>query len=160
MASHCLNHWWPWRPIMPNLSILNRPNWINRLDYQMYDWGYFTFGHDDIIKWKHFPRYWPLVQGIHFSLVNSPHKGQWRGALMFSLIWIWTDGWVNNRDAGDLGCYRTHYDITCYNTVQYILMSPSYLFLYPFLLQCHHRRLFMQWLLNNFCCLFHFWQDW
>ena len=42
--------------------------------------------HDDIIKWKHFPRYWPFVQGIQRSPVNSPHKGQWRGALMFYLI--------------------------------------------------------------------------
>ena len=42
--------------------------------------------HDDIIKWKYFPRYWPFVRGIHRSPVNSPHKGQWRGAMMFSLI--------------------------------------------------------------------------
>ena len=42
--------------------------------------------HDDVIKWKHFPRYWPFVRGIHRSPVNSPHKGQWRGALMFSLM--------------------------------------------------------------------------
>ena len=42
--------------------------------------------HDDVIKWKHFPCYWPFVRGIHRSPVNSPHKGQWRGALMFSLI--------------------------------------------------------------------------
>ena len=40
--------------------------------------------HDDVIKWEHFPRYWPFVRGIHRSPVNSPHKGQWRGALMFS----------------------------------------------------------------------------
>ena len=32
--------------------------------------------HDDVIKWKHFLRYWPFVRGIHRSLVNSPHKGQ------------------------------------------------------------------------------------
>ena len=44
--------------------------------------------HDDI-KWKHFPRYWPFVRGIHHSSVNSPHKGQWSGALMFSLICAW-----------------------------------------------------------------------
>ena len=43
--------------------------------------------HDDVIKWKHFPRYWPFVRGIHRSPVNSPNKGQWRGALMFSLIY-------------------------------------------------------------------------
>ena len=30
--------------------------------------------HDDVIKWKHFPRYWPFVRGIHRSPVNSPHK--------------------------------------------------------------------------------------
>ena len=42
--------------------------------------------YDDVIKWKQFPRYWPFVRGIHRSPVNSPHKGQWRGALMFSLI--------------------------------------------------------------------------
>ena len=41
--------------------------------------------HDDVIKWKHFPRYWPFVRGIHRSPVNSSHKGQWRGALM--LLW-------------------------------------------------------------------------
>ena len=42
--------------------------------------------HDDVIKWKHFPRYWPFLQGIHLPSVNSLHRGQWRGALMFSLI--------------------------------------------------------------------------
>ena len=66
--------------------------------------------HDDVIKWKHFPRYWPLVWGIHRSPVNSPHKGQWRGALMFSLICVWINGWVNNRESGDLRHYRAHYD--------------------------------------------------
>ena len=35
--------------------------------------------HDDVIKWIHFPRYWPFARGIHRSPVNSPHKGQWRG---------------------------------------------------------------------------------
>ena len=40
-----------------------------------------------------------------------PHKGQWRGTLMFCLICVWTNGWVNNRDAGDLRCHRAHYDI-------------------------------------------------
>ena len=51
--------------------------------------------HDDVIKWKHFPRYRSFVRGIHRSPVNSPHKGHWRGALMFSLIWAWTNSWVN-----------------------------------------------------------------
>ena len=43
------------------------------------------YSHDDIIKWKHFLHYWPFVWGIHRSPVNSPPKGQCRGALIFSL---------------------------------------------------------------------------
>ena len=68
--------------------------------------------HDDVIKWKHFRRNWPCVWGIHRSPVNSPHKGQWRGALMFSFICAWISGCVNNREAGDLRRRRTHYDVT------------------------------------------------
>ena len=41
-----------------------------------------------------------------------PHKGQWRGALMFSLICVQINGWVNNGEAGDLRRYRTHSDVT------------------------------------------------
>ena len=48
-----------------------------------------------------FPRYWPYVWGILRSPVNSPHKGQWRGALMISLICAWTNSWANNQDDGD-----------------------------------------------------------
>ena len=57
--------------------------------------------HDDVIKLKHFPRYWAFVRGIHWSPVNSPHKGQWRRAVMFSLNCSWTKGWMKHRDAGD-----------------------------------------------------------
>ena len=46
--------------------------------------------HDDVIKWKHFPRYW--------STVDSPHKG-----------------WANNRDSGDLRRHDAHYDVTVMN---------------------------------------------
>ena len=67
--------------------------------------------HDDVIKWKHFPRYWPFVRGIHRSAVNSPHKGQWRGALMFSLLRAWINAWVNTREAVDLRRHHTHYDV-------------------------------------------------
>ena len=56
--------------------------------------------HDDVIKWKHFPRYWSFVRGIHRSVVNCPHKGQWHGAFMFSLICIWIKDWVNNCEWG------------------------------------------------------------
>ena len=71
--------------------------------------------HDDVIKWKHFPRYWPFVRGIHRSPVNSPHKGQWRRALTFSLTCAWINSWVNNHESGDLRCHRIHYDVTVMN---------------------------------------------
>ena len=75
-------------------------------NYQIYIY------HDDVIKWEHFLRYWPLARGIHRWPVNSPHKGRWRGALMFSLIYAWIKGWVNNREAGDLRRHCAHYDVT------------------------------------------------
>ena len=68
--------------------------------------------HDDVIKWKHFPRYWPSVRGIHRSPVNSPHIGQWRGALIFALIFARINDWTNNPEAGDLRRHRTRYDVT------------------------------------------------
>ena len=71
-----------------------------------------TLLHDDVIKWKPFLRNWPFVRGIHRSPVNSPRNGQWRGALMFSLICARINDWVNNRVAGHLRCYHAHYDVT------------------------------------------------
>ena len=75
------------------------------------------FIHDDIINWKHFPRNWPFVRGIHRSPVNSPHKGQWHGALMFSVICVWINDWVNTREAGDLRRYGSHYDVIVMSTL-------------------------------------------
>ena len=62
--------------------------------------------------WRHqLLCYCSFVRGIHRSLVNSQHKGQWCGAFMFSLICVWY-GWVNNCEAGDLRRYCAHYDVT------------------------------------------------
>ena len=87
--------------------------------------------HDDVIKWKHFPRCWPFVRGIRRSPVRCPHKVQWRGALMFSLICDWINGWVNNREAGDLRRHRDLYDVTvmlCDNNFESLnLHSDSYI---------------------------------
>ena len=33
------------------------------------DTGNWNSSHDDVIKWRHFPRYWPFVRGIHRSPV-------------------------------------------------------------------------------------------
>ena len=71
--------------------------------------------HDDVIKWKHFPRNWPFVRGIHRSPLNSPHKGQWRGAWMFSFICAWLNDWINNREAGDLRRHCAHNDVIVVN---------------------------------------------
>ena len=54
---------------------------------------YAVYRFDDVVKWKHFPRYWPLwgeSTGHQWIPVDSTHKGQWRGALVFSLICAWT----------------------------------------------------------------------
>ena len=56
---------------------------------------------------------------------ETPHEGQGRGTLMFSLICAWINGWVINREAGDLRRRRAHYDVTvihsasfcCYQTI-------------------------------------------
>ena len=67
---------------------------------------------DDVIKWNHFPRYWPIVLEIPQSPVDSPHKSQWRRALVFSLICASTNGWTNTQDAGDLRRIHAHYYVT------------------------------------------------
>ena len=66
--------------------------------------------------WRHqmetFSALLTFVRGIHRWPVNSPHKGQWRGALMFSLICTWANEGVNDQDAGDLRRHRAHYGAT------------------------------------------------
>ena len=76
--------------------------------------------HDDVIKWKHFPRNWPFVRDIHRFPVNFPHKGQWRGALMFSLIYAWINDWVNNHEAGDLRRQHGHYDVIVMDNISIV----------------------------------------
>ena len=102
-----------YRPLHPNLE------W-NKIDPYFHR----SFCHDNVIKWKHFPRYWPFVRGIHRSPVNSPHKGQWRWTLMFSLICAWTNSCANN----DLRRHVGHYDV--------IVMWIE--FLCTFITACHH----------------------
>ena len=60
------------------------------------------------------PLCWELL-GFHRSPVNFPHKGQWRGALMFSLICAWINGLVCNLGTGDLRRHSAHYDVTVMN---------------------------------------------
>ena len=68
-----------------------------------------------VLWWRHqmetFSASLPFVRGIHRLTVSSPHKGQWRGALMFSLVCAWVNALVNNREARDLRRHRAHYDV-------------------------------------------------
>ena len=73
--------------------------------------------HYDVIKWNLFPRYWSFVRvttGDRWP-VDSPHKGQWRRDLIFSLICAWINAWVKNRDACDLRRHRAHHDVIVMN---------------------------------------------
>ena len=65
--------------------------------------------------------------------VNSPHKGQWRGALMFSLICVWSNGWANNREAGDFRRSCVHCDVIVMITVKKIKAQPT---TYAYRLRC------------------------
>ena len=89
------------------INLISR--WFQSGWTEMYNWYLL---HGDVVKWKHFLRYWPFVRGINRSPVNSPHKGQWRGALIFSLICAWMNGWVNNSETGDWRHHCAHYDVT------------------------------------------------
>ena len=102
---------------------------------------YAEWCYDDAIKWKHFPRYWPFVWGIHQSPVKFLHKWKWRGTLKFSLICAWTNGWVNNQDAVDLRCNRAHHDVTVMKSIcNYISMF------YPFPTLRRWERYLKSWL--------------
>ena len=48
-------------------------------------------------------------------------KGQWCRALIFSLICVWINSWVNNDEAGDLRRHSAHYDVT---VMQVMLKMP------------------------------------
>ena len=63
---------------------------------------------------------WPMMASSNGNVFRdtgllcrdySPKKGQWCGALMFSLICTRTNSWVNKGDAGDLRRHRPRYDV-------------------------------------------------
>ena len=95
-----------YRRILQNISITFR-----HITLEIVLHNRISRAHDDVIKLKHFPSYWLIVRRIHRLPVNSPHKGQWRGALMFSLSCAWINSWVDNSEAGDLRRQRAIYDV-------------------------------------------------
>ena len=91
-------------------------NELQKLDY-MTSWvpSIVTPAKNTKSWWRHqmetFSALLVLCAGNSPVPVNSPHKGQWRGSLMFSLICARINDWVNNREAGDLRRHRGHYDV-------------------------------------------------
>ena len=67
---------------------------------------------DDVIKWKHFSRYWPLVLEPIVSFV-------------FSLMCTWRNGGINTPDAGDLRHHLAHYIVTVMKTQLELMMQPQ-----------------------------------
>ena len=101
---------WPWYLLLAHKSSYYL--WCHAVDLRCAWWRH---------QMESFPRYWPFVRGIHRSPVNSPHKGQWRGALVFSLICTRINGWVNTGEAGDLRRHRALYDVIVLG-VDYVYM--------------------------------------
>ena len=66
------------------------------------------------MKWKHFPRYWQFVPG-EFAAKRPVTQ-----SFECSLICVWINSWVNNREAGDLRRYRAHYDVTVLRLLRYV----------------------------------------
>ena len=67
----------------------------------------YPFEHDDVINWKHFPRYWPFARGIH--RVPRTKASDAELYVFFDLRRI--NRLVNNGEAGELRRYRAHYDV-------------------------------------------------
>ena len=109
-------------------------------------------------NWLAYNAIWKRVLSTIWSPVNSPHKVQWRGALMFPLICVW-NGWVNNREASDLRLYCAHYDVIVMTlgyqiqhnlliTVPALHISTSFLWCYSFLVcrKYWHNEALSEWL--------------
>ena len=79
---------------------------------------------DDVIKSKHFQRYWPFVCVCVCGGGGGGGGGGWFTGhrfirslrpvtpLMFSLICAWKNGWANNQDIDDLRRRGSYHDVT------------------------------------------------
>ena len=76
--------------------------------------------HDDVMKWKHFPCYWPFVRGISSTKASD----------VWCFLWSASEktGWENNREAGDLRRNRAHYDVIvmCLVSRKYVWSTKSH----------------------------------
>ena len=125
-------------------SMSRRPFWVTRYQSNRKHANMMTLSNGNIFR----------VTGPLWG-ESVPHKGQWRGALMFSLICDWTNVWANNGDTDDLGRHRAHHDVIVMKSFKYILIistvsahGPAPLGYASVLLDCHISR---SWWRNTFC---------
>ena len=107
-----------WRPFCLGLNVLSMHSNVYLVLQLFTPWVVSALGLSSdyrITWWRHqmetFSALLALCAGNSPVPVNSPHKGQWRRALMFYLIYDWRNSWVNNREAGDLRRHPAHYHV-------------------------------------------------
>ena len=84
---------WPQGPIFNQSAYIFKQKWFlersENVGHTFQPSTSLRLFYDDVIKWKHFPFFWPFVWEVYRSPVNSPNKDQWRGTLVFCLICAW-----------------------------------------------------------------------
>ena len=109
---HCMPEWEPPTDLFAQrfqVSIVWKYSIFNFL--WLTTWARLSQKYHDLIKWKHFPRYWPFVRGIHRCIpltIKASDAELWP----FIMLCIWTNGWTNNREAGDLRRHQAHNVVT------------------------------------------------
>ena len=122
LAPHHQDHWYLWMSLnKASYKTIRSPVKYRNIESCWARVHIISPLQNDIIQWRHFLHYWPFVRGIYQSPVNSPHKGQWHGALKFSLICTWINGWVNNHEADDLRCHLAHYAVIVMAAANYVM---------------------------------------
>ena len=101
----------PWLNVFVNMVLYNVWSPVRHRAITWLVITAFNSDHDDVIKWKHVPRYWPFVCGNSLVTGEFPTQRPVTRSFMFSLICAWINSWVNNREAGDLRRHRAHYDV-------------------------------------------------
>ena len=126
---------WQWKSIYSAPVRVSNPanvgKWFREI-HQELPYNPNTTGHNETLYtwWRHqmetFSALLALCAGNSPVPVNSPHKGQWRGALMFTLICAGINDWVNNREAGDLRRHLDHYDVSVMMShgITYVVYGP------------------------------------
>ena len=105
-----------WQPLVQSVMKISSPLW----HFHFSEWYTSRW----LSWWRHqmetFSALLAICAGNSPVSGNSPHKGQWRGALMFSLICVWINDWVNNREAGDLRRYLGHHDVNVMSFTKFL----------------------------------------